>query len=93
MRIKVELLFPFREELDEKLSELELPAGADVAAAVAALVEQYPALRARLFGRNGRLARFVSALVNGTSIQFLNGLATPLSDGDRLTLLPPVGGG
>ena len=32
-------------------------------------------------------------LLNGRSIAFLQGLATPVSEADTLSLFPPVGGG
>jgi len=93
MRISVELFFPFRRELPEGRIELELPPGADVEAAITALVDRFPALKGKMYDAQGRLQRFVSALVNRTSIQYLQGYSTRLSDGDELTLLPPVGGG
>ncbi|QAA77368.1 MAG: hypothetical protein BIP78_1604 [Candidatus Bipolaricaulis sibiricus] len=93
MKVEVHVLFPFRAEIGEGPVSLDLPSGADIAAAVGALVERYPHLRGRIYGSDGRIGRHVSALVNGTSIQFKQGLATPLSHGDVLTLLPPVGGG
>lgn len=93
MRVAVHIFFPFRTEIGEDPIFLDLPSGADVAEAVAALVERYPVLRARIYGPDGRIGRHVSALVNGTAVQFKQGFATPLSDGAHLTLLPPVGGG
>ncbi|MBC7219933.1 MoaD family protein [Candidatus Bipolaricaulota bacterium] len=93
MRVEVHVFFPFRAEIGDGPVFLDLPSGADVAGAVTALVERYPQLRERIFDPEGRIHRHVAALVNGTSIQFKRGLATPLSDGDVLTLLPPVGGG
>ncbi len=93
MKVEVHLLFPFRQELGGHPLQLELPQGADVGQAVAQLVALYPQLRERMYDAQGRIARHISALVNGVSIQFKQGFATPLKDGDVLTLLPPVGGG
>jgi MoaD family protein len=36
---------------------------------------------------------FLQFLVNGKSASTMNGLETPLADGDILAILPPVGGG
>lgn len=36
---------------------------------------------------------YINILLNGRNIRFLNGLTTPLADGDALAFLPPVGGG
>jgi MoaD family protein len=93
VRVEVHIFFPFRTEIGEDPISLDLPSGADVAAAVAALGERYPVLRERIYGPDGRIGRHVLALVNGTAVQFKQGFATPLSDGAVLTLLPPVGGG
>ncbi len=93
MKVEVHVFFPFRAEIGDGPILLDLPDGANVAQAVTALVERYPQLRERIFDPEGRVRRHVSALVNGTSIQFKQGFATALSDGDVLTLLPPVGGG
>lgn len=93
MKVEVHVLFPFREEIGGGPVLLDLPPEADVAAAVGALVERYPQLRERLLDPGGRIRRHISALVNGTGVQFKEGFATRLQDGDRLTLLPPVGGG
>ncbi len=93
MRVEVHLYFPFREEIGAEPILLEIPPRADVAAAVAVLATRYPQLRDRVYDAEGRVHRHISALVNGTSIQFKRGFATLLSDGDVLTLLPPVGGG
>jgi len=93
MRVEVHLYFPFREEIGTEPVVLEIPPRADAAAAVASLVAQYPRLQGRIYDAEGRIHRHVSALVNGTSIQFKQGFATLLADGDVLILLPPVGGG
>lgn len=93
MKVEVHVFFPFRAEIGGGPVLLDLPPGTDVAGAVAALAQRYPQLRERLLDPSGRIRRHVSALVNGTAVQFKGGFATPLQDGDRLTLLPPVGGG
>ncbi len=36
---------------------------------------------------------YIAILVNGENIRYLRGLKTILRDGDRVSLLPPVGGG
>ncbi|MCS7216594.1 MAG: MoaD/ThiS family protein [Candidatus Bipolaricaulota bacterium] len=93
MRVKVSLYFPFREEIPENPLVLELPEGAEAAQAVAALVARYPSLRPRFYDAQGQIHRHISALVNGVSIQYRRGWATPLAEGDEVVLLPPVGGG
>ena len=41
----------------------------------------------------GELRRFVNVYVKGEDIRFLDGLATPVADGDEVTILPAVAGG
>ncbi len=53
-----------------------------------------PARRpARADHRGRRLRRFVNVYVSGEDIRFQDGLETPLSDGDEVTILPAVAGG
>ena len=41
----------------------------------------------------GDLRRFVNVYVNDEDVRFTGGLATPLSDGDQVVVLPAVAGG
>jgi len=93
MRVRVRLYFPFREEVGEDPIELVVPEGAVAAQVVEALVARFPSLRPRFYDPQGQIHRHISALVNGTSIQFRRGWSTPVADGDEVILLPPVGGG
>lgn len=42
---------------------------------------------------NGELRRFVNVYVGGEDIRFLDGLDTPVTEGDEVTILPAVAGG
>jgi sulfur-carrier protein len=66
--------------------------GASVAEALEALYERYDGLRERIT-EDGELRRFVNVFVGGEDIRFGGGLATPVSDGDEITILPAVAGG
>ena len=50
-------------------------------------------MRARIADDGGGLRRFVNVYLGGEDIRFLEGLETPVSDGDELTILPAVAGG
>lgn len=39
------------------------------------------------------LRRFINVYVNDVDVRFLHGLATPISDGDVVVVLPAVAGG
>jgi molybdopterin synthase sulfur carrier subunit len=50
-------------------------------------------LRERIAGDDGELRRFVNVYLKGEDIRFLDGLQTPVADGDEVTILPAVAGG
>ena len=57
------------------------------------LYAQHGELRERIAGEDGELRRFVNVYLKGEDIRFLDGLATPVADGDEVTILPAVAGG
>jgi MoaD family protein len=67
--------------------------GATVGEVLDGLYAQHGELRDRIAGEDGELRRFVNVYVKGEDIRFLDGLATPVADGDELTILPAVAGG
>jgi molybdopterin synthase sulfur carrier subunit len=67
--------------------------GGTVGEVLDALYAQHGELRERLAGDDGELRRFVNVYVKGEDIRFLDGLATPVADGDEVTILPAVAGG
>ena len=54
---------------------------------------RHSGLRDRLIGADGALNRFVNVYLNDEDVRFLGGIATPLADGDVVTILPAVAGG
>ena len=56
------------------------------------LYERFNGLRERI-AEDGDLRRFVNVYVEGEDIRFLEGLDTPVEDGDEVTILPAVAGG
>ena len=67
--------------------------GATVGEALEALYAEHGELRGRLADGDGALRRFVNVYLGGEDIRFLDGLDTPLADGDEVTILPAVAGG
>jgi sulfur-carrier protein len=67
--------------------------GANVQEVLDGLFERFGELRARISDDDGSLRRFVNVYVAGEDIRFLDGLATPVGDGDEVTILPAVAGG
>jgi molybdopterin synthase sulfur carrier subunit len=67
--------------------------GGTVAEVIDALAADAPALRAQLLSDDGRLRSFVNLYLNGEDVRTQAGLATALSDGDELTIVPAIAGG
>jgi sulfur-carrier protein len=68
-------------------------APATVSQVMIRLVEAHPALASKLWADDGHLTGYVTVLLNGRSIEYLQGMATPVTDDDTMSLFPPVGGG
>ena len=67
--------------------------GATVGEALKALDATYPGFADRLFDDGGNLRRFVNVFLADEDVRFLDGLATPVSDGQTLSIVPAVAGG
>jgi len=93
VRISVELDFSFKRALGEGYRTLEPADGATVREGIRALTRRYPEVAARLLDEAGKIRRNIHALVNGGNVQFRERFDTLLEDGDRLSILAPVGGG
>jgi len=93
MNISIEIAFSFKRELDSGYRSLELPDGATVLDAFHRLSERFPKLRGRILDDAGSVLKHVTALINGENVQYRQGFASLLEDGDRLSILPPMGGG
>jgi adenylyltransferase/sulfurtransferase len=66
---------------------------ATAGAAMRDLVRQYPALQVHLYNSRGELRSFVNLFLGEVNVRDLQGLETPLNDGDTLRLVPAVAGG
>ena len=66
--------------------------GASLSALIDDLESNHAGIKERLI-EDGELRRFVNVYLKGEDIRFLDGLATPVADGDEVTILPAVAGG
>jgi adenylyltransferase/sulfurtransferase len=66
---------------------------ADVGEALRALTERYPDMRRHIFTEAGDLRNFVNVFLGEENIRRLQGLDTPLQNGDSLLLIPAIAGG
>ncbi len=67
--------------------------GGSLAQCIDGLDAAYPGLKDRLCDEAGEIRRFVNIYVNGEDVRFLGGLATPVQDGDEVSIVPAVAGG
>ena len=67
--------------------------GASLSECISSLEASYPGLKERLCDESGEIRRFVNIYVNGEDVRFLQGLATPIKDGDEVSIVPAVAGG
>lgn len=67
--------------------------GATVGEALKALDAAHPGFAERLFDDAGQLRRFVNVFVSDEDVRFLDGLATPVADGQTVSIVPAVAGG
>ena len=90
MAVSVKIPTQLRAATDgESTAEVE---GSTVGEVLDSLYERYGELRSRI-AEDGGLRRFVNVYVGGEDIRFLDGLNTPVRDGDAVTIRPAGAGG
>ena len=67
--------------------------GATVGDVLGSLAQDHPGVREQVFTADGSLHRFLNVYVNDDDVRYTGGLATAVSAGDEITLLPAVAGG
>ena len=73
-------------------STISLP-GETVAEVLEAVVELQPELERFLFSDNGQLRPFVNLFLKEENVNQLQGLETPLAEGDTVLIIPSIAGG
>lgn len=67
--------------------------GSTLAEVIAGLEGAHPGFHDRLLDESGQLRRFVNVFVADDDVRYLDGLATPVRDGDTVSIIPAVAGG
>ena len=67
--------------------------GATVGEVLQALDVAHPGFASRLFDEEGGLRRFVNVFLADEDVRFLEGLGTPVTSGQTLSIVPAVAGG
>jgi MoaD family protein len=66
--------------------------GSTVGEVLRSLVSDHPQTESQLFS-DGELNRYVNVYLNDEDVRVLDGLDTPVGDGDSLVILPAMAGG
>ena len=67
--------------------------GVKISEALTDLTNQFPAIKPHLFNEGGELRPFVNLFVGENNIKDLQGVDTPIKDGDKIMLIPSIAGG
>ncbi|MFF0411710.1 ubiquitin-like small modifier protein 1 [Kitasatospora sp. NPDC004745] len=67
--------------------------GATLGEVIADLEKNHAGISARILDDTGKLRRFVNVYVNDDDVRFADGLATEVSDGAGISIIPAVAGG
>lgn len=79
-------------KLTDGQSEIAVEGG-DVRTIVDELESRHPGIGDRLLDEDGELRRFVNVFVRDEDVRFQEGLDTPVSEGDTVSIIPAVAGG
>ncbi len=91
MAVKVYIPTPFRRATNSK-DKVEVEA-ADVGGLLDRLEAEFSGLRGLVRNERGEVHHHVNIYVNSEGIEALQGLRTPLKDGDEVAIIPALAGG
>jgi len=92
MDLELRFFAGFRQAVGQKTVERSFDDDATVGDVLRALEEEYEGLAGDLL-EDGDVRPQLSILKNGNDVVHMEGTATELADGDRLSVFPPVAGG
>ncbi|RIK43813.1 MAG: molybdopterin synthase sulfur carrier subunit [Chloroflexi bacterium] len=67
--------------------------GDDVGSLIQALERDFPGIAERVLDGDGNVKRFINVFINDSEIRTLDGLATPVSESDQVSIVPAMAGG
>ena len=92
MIIHIRAFANFRDSLGKDL-QVELREGSTVKELLDILSASHKNMKSAIFDESGRVREYVILMKNRKNVDFLEGLNTTLSNGDEVTILPPIAGG
>ena len=95
MKVTLHTILGIKHVIGQRLTEIDVPHGSTVADFLTYMRERWGSkLSTHLFdAHSGSVLPYVRIMVNGQTIDFLEGMETPLKEGDEILILPPVSGG
>lgn len=91
MPVSVYIPTPFRRATGNQ-AKVEVEAQ-NIGELLDAIEARYPGLRGLVRDEGGGVHRHVNIYVNSEAIEALQGLGTPLKEGDEITIIPAMAGG
>ena len=88
---KIHIPTPLRQYAG-KQAIVEVKSGT-VADSLSDLLNQHPDLRRHLYTDQGKLRAFVNVYLNDEDVRYLQKEATPVNDGDTISIVPSIAGG
>jgi molybdopterin synthase sulfur carrier subunit len=67
--------------------------GANIKELIEDLEKNFPGTKERICDETGKVRRFINIYVNEEDVRFLQQDATPLKDGDEVSIIPAIAGG
>ncbi len=89
-KIIIKMYATIREKFKEEKVDI---VALTVLEAVRKLVDEYPILKEEVLDEDLNLKNDYIYLLNGRNVEFLQKGDTPLKDGDKISIFPPVAGG
>ena len=91
MHVSIRIPTPLRKFTDGQ--ETVEATGSTVGEALSSLADDHPKLKAKIFGDDGEVRRFVNIFANDEDIRFQDQLDTELDEGDEIAIVPAIAGG
>ena len=91
MPTQVRIPAPLRKLTNEQ--ELVAAEGGTIGEILENLNASFPGLFERICDESGNVRRFVNIFVNDEDIRFLQEKATPVKEGDEISIVPAIAGG
>ena len=95
MKITLHTILGLKQVIGQRQIEIDLSQGSTIEDFLAYMKERWgDTLSSHLFDPDsGAVLPYVRIMVNGQTIPYLNGMKTPLKEGDEILILPPASGG